>query len=211
MHTIVSHIANSTGELSDFTELIKISLNNVVPIAKKELGGNQIDVFFISAAAQAIPEYGIGGFSPGPNHIYISFDPESKKITKQGLDETLLHEMHHCMRWRNPGYGNTLGEAMVTEGLACLYEEQHSGDTPIFASINLEKEQLRKAKRELKSKKYNHSDWFFGSKDVDRWFGYTCGYELCKDYSTRNNKTASELVNVSASKVLEFYDRPFIS
>jgi uncharacterized protein YjaZ len=87
------------------------------------------------AADLAIPEYGIGANSPGPNHVYVSFDPESDKITQHGLDETLFHEIHHCMRWRDPCYGETLGEAMITEGLACLYEEQKTGKTPLCTQM----------------------------------------------------------------------------
>lgn len=123
MSSIKHYIANSTGELDNLTAMINESLALVIPIVEKELGADKIDIIFISAAALVIPEYGIGGNSPGPNHIYVSFDPQSAEITQEGLNETLFHELHHCMRWRNPGYGETLAEAMISEGIACLYEE----------------------------------------------------------------------------------------
>jgi uncharacterized protein YjaZ len=107
MSSINHYIANSTGELDKL----------VIPIVEKELDAAQIDIIFVSAAASAIPEYGIGGSSRGPNHVYVSFDPKSDKITQEGLNETLFHEIHHCMRWRNPGYGKTLGETMISEGI----------------------------------------------------------------------------------------------
>jgi uncharacterized protein YjaZ len=105
MSSIIPHIANATGELDSLVELINTSIETVTPIVERELNADQIDIIFVSAALLAMPEYGIGGNSPGPNHVYISFDPSSKKITKQGLVDTLLHEAHHCMRWRDPGYG----------------------------------------------------------------------------------------------------------
>lgn len=203
MSSIKHYIANSTGELDDLTEMIKESLGLVIPIVEKELGADKIDIIFISAAGLAIPEYGIGGNSPGPNHIYVSFDRQSEKITQKGLNETLLHEIHHCVRWRNPGYGETLGEAMITEGLACLYEEQHSGDAPIYAKVKLNDDQIVKAKKIINSKDYVHSNWFFGSKNIDRWFGYSYGYKLCKYYSEKTNKSASELVHTNAKLILE--------
>ena len=211
MPSINHYIANSTGELDELKDLISKSLSNVIPTVEKDLKANQIDIIFISAAGLAIPEYGIGGNSPGPNHIYISFDTKSSNITQQGLDETLFHEIHHCMRWRNPGYGETLGEAMITEGLACLYEEQKTKNVPIYAQVKLDDEQIKMAMKTLKSKKYNHSEWFFGGKNIDRWFGYSYGYKLCKDYSNKTGKNASDLVNVSAESILKISDTKLLT
>ncbi len=201
MSTVKHYIANSTGELNKFKKLIATSLDEVIPIVEDELNASQIDIIFISAAMLAIPEYGIGGSSPGPNHIYVSFDPYSDRITQQGLNETLFHEIHHCIRWRDPGYGDTLGEAMVSEGLACLYEEQHSGKVPIYAKVNIKDEHIHKAKELLGSKNYDHSEWFFGSKNIERWFGYNA----CKHYANINNKKASDLVDIPANAILKAY------
>ncbi len=202
MSSIHYYVANSTGKLDELQGLIASSISEVIPIVEKELHANKIDIIFVSASASVIPEYGIGGHFPGPNHIYVSFDPKSDKITQKGLSDTLLHEIHHSMRWRKPGYGETLGEAMITEGLACLYEEQHSGNVPIFAKVTLKDNQITRAKKLLNSKGYDHSKWFYGSKNVDRWFGYSYGYELCKSYSDKTSKKASELVNISAQEIL---------
>lgn len=202
MSSIKHYIANSSGELDDLTELILKSLNKVIPIVERELKAEKIDIIFVSAAALAIPEYGIGGNSPGPNHLYVSFDPKSTKITQNGLDETLFHEIHHCMRWRDPGYGKTLGEAMISEGMACLYEEQHSGSVPIYAKVNLNDDQIAKAKKLIDSKDYSHSEWFFGSKNIDKWFGYSYGYSICKEYSVKTGKKASELVHIPTQEIL---------
>lgn len=202
MPNINYHIANSTGELDHLLDLISKSLSKVLPIVEIDLNANRIDIIFISAAKLTIPEYGIGGNSPGPHHIYIAFNPKSSAITQQGLEETLLHEIHHCMRWRGPGYGSTLGEAIISEGLACLYEEQHSGKVPIYAKVKIKNNQIAEAKKELDLKKYNHAKWFFGTGNIDKWFGYSYGYKLCKDYSFKNKKKASELVNTVAQKIL---------
>ena len=202
MSTIKHYLANSTNELDNLRDLITKSLENVIPIVEKDLGAKQIDIIFISAPGLVIPEYGIGGNSPGPNHIYVSFDPKSNKITQKGLDETLFHEVHHCIRWRDPGYGKTLGEAMISEGLACLYEEQKSGSVPIYAKVKLDNKQIELARKTLNSKKYNHSEWFFGSGDIVRWFGYSYGYDACKKYSIETKKTAAQLVGVSAKDIL---------
>src|SRR5688572_21144089 len=175
MSSIYCHVTNSTGELDKFKEMIASAFEEVKQIVENELEANKIDVIFISAAGQTIPEYGLGGHSPSPHYVYVSLDPGSDKITRAGIIETLLHEMHHCMRWRGPGYGTTLGEAMITEGLACLYEAEHSGKPPIYADTKLQKQDIAKAKELLNLKDYDHSEWFFGRKEVSRWFGYTYG------------------------------------
>lgn len=202
MSSINHYIANAAGELTKPIPLIEESLKEVIPLIESELKAKEIDIIFVSAANQTIPEYGLGGNSPGPNHIYISFDPGSEKITKQGLVESLLHEAHHCMRWRDLGYGETLGEAMISEGLACLYEEEHGGHVPIYAKVAISQEEKESAEKELNSKKYNHAKWFFGTGKVARWFGYTRGYELCKRYSIEKGLNSVDLLNVSASEIL---------
>jgi uncharacterized protein YjaZ len=204
MSSINHYIANATGELTKLIPLIDEALSVAIPIVESELSASQIDIIFVSAAAIAIPEYGIGGNSHGPNHIYVSFDPESNKITEQGLVETLLHETHHCMRWRDPGYGETFGEAMVTEGMACLYEEEHGDKPPIYATVELPDKQVELAKNELGSANYNHAEWFFGSGKITRWFGYTYGYQLCKQYANAKGLTGAQLVRVPASEILNY-------
>lgn len=106
------------------------------------------------------------------------------------------------MRWRDPGYGDTLGEAMIAEGLACLYEEQKTGNVPIYAKIVLKESQIKLANKILDSKDYDHAEWFFGSKKIDRWFGYSYGYRLCKEYSKKTGKEASDLVNIPSDIIL---------
>lgn len=204
MSAINHFIANAAGELTKLIPLIEDSLKVTLPMIESELNAKNIDIIFVSAASLTIPEYGIGGNSPGPNHIYISFDPNSDKITQQGLNETLLHEAHHCMRWRNPGYDETLGEAMVSEGLACLYEQEYSGQIPIYAKVPLLKEQVNLAKEEMSSKTYDHSKWFYGSDKIVRWFGYTYGYQLCERYSRDKKLDAKSLVHVPASEILNY-------
>ena len=202
MLAIFSHVANATGELDNLLGLIDDALERVIPIVESELRADMIDIVFVSASEQVIPEYGIGGYTPGSHHIYISFDPSSEKITLDGLIETLLHEVHHAMRWRDPGYGETLGEALVSEGLACLYEAEHRGGPPIYAATSMSASDMDRARRLLDSKDYNHYEWFYGTGKIARWFGYSYGYKLCKAYADKHNLTAAQMVSISAQKIL---------
>jgi uncharacterized protein YjaZ len=98
---------------------------------------------------------------------------------------------------------DTVGEAMISEGMASLYEEEHSGETPTYATTTISSDDIARAKMLINDTTYDHSEWFFGSKAVSRWFGYTYGYQLCKDYAEKHHTTAREMVNVSASTILK--------
>lgn len=202
MTNIIPYIANASGELDNLINLINSACKIAIPTVEKELKANKIDIIFSSSANLVIPEYGIGGYSPGPNNAYIYIDPNSENITEQGLIETLLHEMHHCMRWRDPGYGETLGEAMVSEGMASLYEEEFIGSPPIYASVKLQDKDIDHAIKLINDKNYDHYEWFFGNKNIPKWFGYSYGYNLCKMYAKKHNTNSKAMINIPAIKII---------
>ena len=109
MRPVEYYIANATGELSKFEDAIERSFSKAVPILIEELQAEGINVVFLSRPDKVIPELGVGGYAPNSNFIYVCLDPESEKITSEVLFATLLHEIHHCIRWRNPGYGKSPG------------------------------------------------------------------------------------------------------
>jgi len=202
MSNIKYYIANSTGKFDSLTTKIISAFGKAEKIATDKLKANQIDIIFVNAPGDTIPGTGVGGFSPGPHNVYVSIDPDFKDLAEEDLVLTMLHEMHHCMRWRNPGYGKTLGEAMITEGLASLFEEEISGAKPAYVNVTLKESDLEKAKSYMNDDTYDHSEWFFGTKGIDKWFGYTYGYKLAKTYSEMTGKKASALCHTKASLII---------
>ena len=202
MRPIEHYVANATGELSEQQDSIEKALSRAIPVVVQELGAEGIDIFFLSEPKRVVRGQGVGGSTYHPNRAYIYIDPEHAGITEETLFATLLHEIHHCMRWRDPGLSKSLGEEMIFEGLACLYEEEHIGRAPIYATVALSDEHVAKAMRKLNSEEYDRYEWFFGSGSLEHWFGYTLGYRLCKDYSERTGRSAAHLVNTPASDIL---------
>jgi uncharacterized protein YjaZ len=201
--SIKKYIANASEEFDKVTlHKIEASFEQAKTLVKNELDANKIDIVFVNAPRSVIPEYGIGGYAPGPYNIYISLDPKNNKFSEKDLIASILHEAHHCMRWRGPGYGVTLGETMISEGLATLAEDEFYGYPPLYGQVEITEEEIDKAKGHLDDKEYKHSKWFFGDKEIQRWFAYTYGYMLCKEYSTKTNKTACQLVNIDARLIL---------
>lgn len=116
--------------------------------------------------------------------------------------------MHHSARIRRgPGYGTTLLEALVTEGLADHFAEElypQPAGFPWNHALTRSQlvEQWTKARSQLHDDRYDHERWFFGGAKTPRWTGYTLGYEITKRYLQRSGRTAAESVATQARRVL---------
>lgn len=205
MSSIKFYVANATGDFSkQYLRKIQATYKAAEELITNRLNGDKIDVIFVNAPGSVIPEIGVGGYAPGPHNIYVSLDPKRTDWAANSIILTIAHEAHHCMRWRDPGYGSRLGEEIVSEGLATLFEEEVSGKPPIYAKVKITQREIAEAKAHLKEKSgaADHRRWFFGGDDIQRWFGYTWGYQLCKAYSQATGKAASELISIKAALVL---------
>ena len=161
-------------------------------------------------ADAAIPEIGVGGYTnPASGAVLISLDPESPVGTEQSitvwLPATLAHELNHSKRiLEGPGYGTTLGEAIVTEGLADAFSlEAFPSTPPLPWASALQPEDLDQLATLAQSNATVmdtpdlHSEWFFGLGDIPRWAGYTVGATWVRDFLA-----AHEDVDVVAATLL---------
>jgi len=205
------HILNASKRLTPFILLIEKSINETL----KEIGDlilvTDVDIVVADNPKSAIPEIGVGGFAPTAHLIYINIDPEYSGIEERlsaEIRSTLIHEFHHCARAKVVGYGETLLEAMVSEGLADHFELEITKESPKPWDIAVRGEDLDrleiKAKLEFNSNKYDHGLWFFGTNDsvIPRWAGYSLGFKIVGNYLKNNNKKASELYGQKASMFL---------
>lgn len=161
----------------------------------------------VSFTAQgSIPGYGVGGFTPNQQLVQISIDPNFSQhpdLLDERLPLVVYHELHHAVRWRDPGYGSTLLEAMVSEGLADHYAVEMLSVAPppwSTAISEQDKAMLREmANSMLDSSQYGHPRWFFGtSPSIPNWTGYTLGFDLISAYFlSRPGTTAVSLVSTS--------------
>ena len=184
--------------------MIEVAFEKAARFAIEDLNASNIDVVFRPDPSGAIPEIGVGGSAAGSSYITVCLDPGSDKINEEALLASLLHEFHHCMRFRELGHeGKNPGEALICEGTACLYEEQRTGNTPIYATVALDESSITAAMSKLREAEYDYCEWFLGTGSMPRWFGYTLGYRLCKAYSEQTKRTASEMINTPADAVLK--------
>lgn len=202
MQHLTSHLANSFGRLDPHKEVIAAAFESAVRTAGDLLQAEAIDVIFIASPNEAIPEMGVGGYTYGPHVIVVAIDPDNLNLSEEYLLTTLVHEFHHAMRWRGPGCGGDLGEMLISEGLAQLFEEEVLGAPPMYSQVSITEAEIGLAKLELHQQPCNQSKWFFGADGITRLFGYTLGYRMCNNYATSVRMRASELVKVPTREVL---------
>ncbi|MCA3177986.1 MAG: DUF2268 domain-containing putative Zn-dependent protease [Burkholderiaceae bacterium] len=162
--------------------------------------------------ARTIRETGIGARAWATDRVDVWIDPAHPWVEAAGEEELLAmlaHELHHCARWTRPGYGTTLGEALVSEGLACVFETGFRGGVPPFWARALDATALRdveaKARPHYDDRRYDHREWFIGAPErgLPRHTGYSLGFELVARHVHATGRTAAQLVGVPAAAFLE--------
>jgi hypothetical protein len=137
-------------------------------------------------------------------------DPQNPSLPAALQDGTLhrqlLHEVHHCLRMAGPGYGWTLGEALVSEGLAGQFVTTLLGSAPERWECALSASQLRQlplTAAMLAERHYDHAAWFFGTASLPRWAGYSLGYAMAGAWREQiGAPSATQWVEVSANEVI---------
>jgi uncharacterized protein YjaZ len=188
---IVSHTENviivddPNGAIHDRESVIRSVLTSTLMRVRKALPVSGVTITVIPDPGMTIPGYGVGGYTPSAYSVKIYVDPSfsDSAVLPDHLALTLAHELHHAVRWRGPGYGRTLFEAMITEGLADHFAVEVLGMPAPPWSDAFPREQtthfLNLARAEFASPTYDHARWFFGADgSLPRWSGYTLGFRL---------------------------------
>jgi hypothetical protein len=162
------------------------------------------------APGRVIPEIGMVGYAPSAKHFSLTFDSTNPHFAPSLADGTLrrqvAHEVHHCLRHAGPGYGQSLGEALVSEGLAGQFVNRLYSTPPEpweKAVAPRDAWRFLPDDKTLGSPMYDHSAWFFGTGGYPRWLGYTLGYLLAGRWRALEPEANGErLVNVTAAEII---------
>ncbi|WP_138466845.1 DUF2268 domain-containing putative Zn-dependent protease [Poseidonocella sp. HB161398] len=114
-------------------------------------------------------------------------DPATDAARYRGQSlRTMLHEYHHALRWEGPGYGRTLGEALVSEGLAQVFVHERADTPPEPWETALDEASqaalAARAEASFGEAGYSHPGWFFGMGSLPQWAGYALGAALVRRY-----------------------------
>jgi len=183
----------------------------------------------VSAGAdpcRVVPETGVAARAWSEDRIDLWVDPVNPWVQAAGEEEIVAmvaHELHHCARWRRPGYGHTLAEAIVSEGLACHFEARFRGGIPPFWARALDEATLAEVRvraiEELDSRDFDPRAWFGSAAGGDegrgpgadaaesrtgvrgavpRHAGHALGYRIVARHLRRTGRTAADLVTEPA-------------
>lgn len=167
----------------------------------------------IRADCRVIPEKGHVGHAVGPGVIFITVDPENAALQaneQESFERMFAHELHHAIRWDGPGYGNTLGEALISEGLAGHFVlEVFGGEPELWEQLALDvlAPHRAEARHDWHVPRYDHAAWFFGTGDKPRWLGYSLGFDIVGHYLKMNpEETASSLAHAKAGDFVHYLE-----
>lgn len=178
----------------------------------RHLGSPLSTVRIMRDSTRVIPELGIGGFTnPSSGHVDVFLDLEHAhglKITLQdSLPGTLAHELSHAARILDgPGYGRTLIEALVTEGLATSFQRDLWPRKPAPWGDALTPEQEAELWPQIQSAAGTSGQarrWLFGSEGIPRWTGYTIGTRIVDAFRAGHPEVSwAELTRMPAAAIL---------
>lgn len=194
------HFLNARGQLDHYEKRVRQAVSNVAraTTALEKLG--PLDIV-VQEGRWVIPQIGLTGYTPKADVIFLTLDSESEALEAnldRSLERVVAHEFHHARRWDTVGCGETLGEQLVTEGLAGRFVEEIYGNPPEpwESAVSSDKLQthLNAAAKEWESADYDHMRWFFGRGDLPHWIGYTLGYQLVGKYLEDNPESQPSLL-----------------
>ncbi|WP_226342565.1 DUF2268 domain-containing putative Zn-dependent protease [Deinococcus sp. AJ005] len=199
------HVMNAGGHLSPTleNEVREVALAALTRQATRlKLDG--VDVA-VSVSPWGLPETGIFGYAPLDHLVQITLDPYNPNFAaswRTELPATAAHELHHARRWQGPGYGQTLLEVLVSEGLAQANElDERGGQPPPYARAQVDLDSLWVRTLPLLNRSdHSFEAWFYGSEaeGLPRWSGYSLGYELVRRHLVRVGGDAAGHVHTAA-------------
>lgn len=179
--------------------------------AGKLLGVDLLNIT-VHFSKNVIPETGEAGYAAGKDWIQITIDPtrkptELQKIINDIIPATVYHEVNHIAREKHVGESKNLLEAIVAEGLADVFAEEHWSKFKAPWSTYQQKKIkpfLKNLKNEKNSREYSHSDWFFGTGKYPRWLGYKLGSYIVQSAKEKNpNMAALKMTKMTVNKIVK--------
>ena len=204
------HYLNARGALDPYRDRVDAALREVARRAGPAVTDLTLDIAVRAVRNGTIGEIGHVGHVPGPGVLTLTLDPYNPNLPDhlgEPLERMIAHELHHLMRFETVGYGPTLGEVLVSEGLACRFVDELYASDPEPWERAVPRNELgpfaERAVDEADNAGYDHIRWFFGGGDLPRWIGYTLGRELVGDYLEKHpDARPSTLADVPGATIL---------
>lgn len=206
------HWLEDSGDLRPWRDTIAAEIALAQEAIAAVMAVPKLDILVERQPAAVIPETGTGGRAYRANLFSLALDPDNPhfetSLRAGDVRRTAVHEAHHCMRMAGPGYGWTLGEALVSEGLAGRFVSHVFGSSPEPWECAVSDAVLKANLPDnatLIGNGHDHRVWFFGFGGTrPRWLGYTLGYRIVGDWlEAKADIDAAAWVDVPAHEVIK--------
>ena len=203
MSTTNFHFLDARGRLALNRPWLTRTINDAVERVRVLADPGDLDVA-VCPDPEVPGETGHAGQCLGPGQILLNVDPSNPALTRNrngALQRTVSHELYLSMRAEGPGYGATLGEGLVSEGLALHFEAMAYGDPDIPEGPDLEAiltPALREAVASWDSRVFDREAWFAGPKG--RAIGHALGYRIVGQALRTGRASAVDAANWPAER-----------
>ncbi|MCF3974193.1 DUF2268 domain-containing putative Zn-dependent protease [Paracoccus salsus] len=179
------HLLNARLDLTRVLPDIRAAAREAVAAVSEHADLPPFDLVVHGLPGGGTIEWGVAGDAPSPGLVRITLNPD--RFDPAPLIRTLVRSMHHLIRWEGPGYGRSLGEALVSEGLAGHFVGQVlGGRTDPWDAVTPAPGLARRALNEWARLDYDHARWFAGKGDIRKWTGYGLGHRLVVEHLAQN-------------------------
>ncbi|MFP3496622.1 DUF2268 domain-containing putative Zn-dependent protease [Pseudomonas sp. SIMBA_059] len=204
------HWLEASGSLAEFHQVLKEEFELAYCAIARHMPPPRLDVLVQRLPGETIAELGLVGRAYRSTMFSMTLDPDNPNFAASlkggAVRRHIVHEVHHCLRMAGPGYGWTLGEALVSEGLAGQFVQHVLGSEPEPWESAHGLEALQAAPvslNELEATYYDHNAWFFGTGDKPRWLWYALGHQMVGRWlATTGAPDAAAWVEVPAKDII---------
>jgi len=202
------HWLEAAGDLGDFRGAILAEIKAAHSAMAPFVDLQPLDILVERGSEGVIPEIGMRARASRSTMISLLVDPFNDNFETALADGALRRQVvraaHLAMRLAGPGYGFTLGGALISEGLAGQFVRLVLNTKPEPWDLAIsDLDVWWPQQRLLMSPKYDHSAWFEGSGEQPRWLGYALGFTLVEGWLTSGAMvTPRRMIDIPAPKVL---------
>lgn len=214
------HWLEAAGPLSPWREVLTAEVLTGCKAADRRATLPAVDILVQNVPRSGIPELGMGANAYRPSCFSLSLDPQNPRfadsLAEGAVQRLVVHELHHCLRMAAIGWNHTLGDALVSEGLAGHFVHECLETPPELWETALGAEALAawtgRAQGEAEVLHYDHAAWFYGGASPyrrddaapPRWAGYAIGFDLVGRYLRLHPEARpSQLCGIHAARLLK--------
>lgn len=191
------HLLNARHTLTPVLSEVRQASRTAVARASDHTDLPDFDLV-VRAQGDRSADGAIQGHCPAPGVVEIAVTPD--RFDPTAFARVLVRQMAHLVRREGPGYGRSLGEVLVSEGLAGHFVLQVlGGPADAVDTVRPAQGVMRQAMNEWARRDHDHSRWFAGKGDLRRGTGTSLGHRLVAEHmAATSGDTAASLATAPA-------------